>query len=241
MKRFKIPHVHLSRAAIAVLIGVIAVPTAMTGFIRSIEGENGTTINLEQKAVNDIGRVRYLRRNYWRAVDVYNDLVYFGKENLTPPNINDLESIEYYLDTENLREEELHESAPEGEAEYLVTISEAQHTYNSLPERWRDLLDGYVDRQYCASILSRYTVEGHEDIDLYDLCQTLTDERIASIQTNLIDRSSYLRGHYRGLHYAPLNTLKTRLQLFDEALVPRTHETGRPRLDYSQYREEADE
>ncbi|MCA9370559.1 MAG: hypothetical protein KC680_01200 [Candidatus Peregrinibacteria bacterium] len=236
---------NIRNVLVAVLIGVIAVPTAMTGLFQSIDDDGinsiTSTIDLRQKALNDAGRVRYLRRNYWRAVDVYNELVRLGYENLIPPEINEVDSIEYYLDPENFTEADLdtvHASAPEEiDAGYLVAVSEAQHEYNMLPPRWRDLIDGSVDSQFCAPTLSKYTVQGQEDTDLHDLCVRLLDERLAAISPNLFQRSAYLRG-FNPVGYAPLRNLRNRLKVLEESLMyedgtsirPKTHSGNRPRL-----------
>lgn len=244
---------HISRVLAAVLVGVIAVPTAMTGLFQSIDDDginvNTQTIDLRSKAINDAGRVRFMRRNYWRAVDIYNELVRLGYDNLIPPDINDVRSIEYYLTPENFTEAEvvdvIHASAPEEEgvdAGYLVAISQTQHEFNMLPSRWQDLVEGSVDSSFCAPTLSNYTVHGHEDIDLYDLCVSMLDEHIANTQPNLFQRSAYLRG-FNSVGFAPLRNLKNRLKVLEESLLfeggtstrPRNHDGYRPRLDYSEY------
>ena len=47
MNKKTTPHIHVSRVLVAVLVGLIAVPTAMTGFMRTIENADGVTINLD--------------------------------------------------------------------------------------------------------------------------------------------------------------------------------------------------
>ena len=225
---------HIMRALVAVIVSAVAVPTAMTGlFPRSVD-VGADVPQLRQLAQNDAGRVRYVRRNYWLAVDTYNELQRFGYENLLPPDINDIDSIEFYLNLENFDgslEEALHGAAPEEEridADYLVEMSELHHTYSMLPEMWRDLLDGYIGTQMCAPTLSKYTVRGYEELDLYDMCVRLLDERLAAIQPDLFGRSSYLRG-LRSIGVAPINKLQQRLESLENQLKPpRTH-TGRPR------------
>ena len=249
MKKKTAHKAHISRVLTAVLVGVIAVPTAMTGLFAPADSDDTETQALMQDitrtAINDAGRIRYVRRNYWTAVDVYNELTRLGYEGLIPPNINKPNSIAYYLDSENFDLDEqdiLHGSAPV-DPDYLVTVSQARHEYNMLPEMWRDLIDGYINTQFCAPTLSQYNVYGQEDVDIYDLCVRLLDERIAAVTPNLLDRSAYLRGFNR-LGFAPIRTLRNRLQILEESLLfeggtstrPRYHDGHRPRLDYSQYR-----
>jgi|TARA_Y100000310_G_scaffold175693_1_gene175785 hypothetical protein len=238
---------HVSRALVAALIGVIAIPTAITGLFQSIDDDGINTvpvIDLRHRALNDASRVRYVRRNYWRAVGIYNELVRLGVEDLSPPDINDNDSINYYLDPENFAAVEgfgatVHAAAPLGEGDgYVSSISEAQREYNNLAERYRDLLDGYMTTRFCPGTLRQYHLAG-----FYELCNTLLDEHIAGLQPSLLERSSYLRG-FNSVGFAPLRTLRNRLEVLEESLIyeggtsvrPRTHSGFRPRPDYSDLR-----
>lgn len=243
MKKKTHPQWHASRVALAALIGVVAIPTAMTGLFQSIDDDGINTVpvvDMRQNALNDAARVRAVRRNYWRAVDVYNELVRLGYTNLVPPRIYDTESIHYYLDPENFAgmdgaQEVVFSSAPvEGSDEYVAMISDAEAEYNALPERYRDLLDGYIATSRCPGSLRQYHLAG-----FYDLCTRLLDEHLAQRQPNLFDRSAYLRG-FQPVGFAPLRNLRNRLQSLQESLLfengtsvrPRTHDTDgfRPSL-----------
>lgn len=236
-------HKHVSRVLVAVLVGLIAVPTVMTGWFGAVQDDRNLMQIIQQTAVSDAGRVRYIRRNYWRAVDVYNELVSIGREGLIPPDINNIASIEYYLDPENYAEEQenVHASAPdapEGETEYLRAISDAQHTYNMLPEFLRDRLDGYINTRFCAPTLSTYRVRSSEDLNLYTLCVRLLDERIADLAPRVLQRGTYLRGYYP-VGFSQARSLKHRLENLQQSLLhddgtsvrPSTYEEYRPRVD----------
>jgi hypothetical protein len=230
---------HVSRVLVAALIGAVAIPTAMTGLFQSIddEGINAVpVIDLHQRAINDRSRVRYVRRSYWRAVGIYNELNRLGIEDLSPPDINDIDSINYYLDPSNFvaiesASEVVHGAAPYGGSGYLSSVSDAKREYNNLSERYRDLLDGYITTGFCPGTLRQYHLAG-----FYNLCVTLLDEHIAAVQPSLLDRSSYLRG-FQSLGFAPLRNLRHRLKVLEESLIyeggtsvrPRTHSGFRPR------------
>ncbi len=237
---------HVSRALVAALIGVIAIPTAMTGLFQSIDDDGINSvplIDLHQRAINDRSRVRYIRRNYWRAVGVYNELKRLGVEDIVPPDINDTDSVNYYLNPENFAAIEdysgnVHAAAPlEVGDGYIATISQAQARYRSLAEPDRDLLDGLIATGRCPDFLqdTYIYIEG-----LQDLCLTLLDEHVAQVSPSLLNRSVYLRG-YNSLGFAPLRNLRNRLKVLEESLLyeggtsvrPRTHSGYRPRLDYS--------
>ena len=233
------PHAHVSRALIAALIGVIAIPTAMTGLFQSIDDEGINVvpvIDLHRRAYNDRANVRLKGRNYWRAVGVYKELDRRGVENLNPPDINDTDSVNYYLNPENFVGVEgytdtVHAAAPVviGDG-FVSTISPAQAQYRRTSERYRDLLDGYIASGRCPGSLRQYHLAG-----FYDLCNALLDEHIVAIRPSLINRSVYLRG-FQSLGFAPLRSLRNRLKVLEESLLyaggtylrPRTH-NGRPR------------
>lgn len=228
MKRF-----HVSRPLLAMLIGVIAVPTVMTGYIRTqVPSANGTQFQeIYRRAAGDVRRVRDLRRDYWEAIAVYNDLreIEFNDFELIPPDVNDRESINFYLDSSNFdgtAVEGLHSAAPD------VT---ARDEYNRLSERYRDFLDGYIATGYCPPTLKQYHLSG-----LYSLCTRLIDDRIAAIQPDLIQRSEQIRRSSYKSSYET-STLKDRLRMLETTLLKSTQggvlrPTGaegqtRPRLD----------
>lgn len=225
-------HAHVSRALIAALIGVVAIPTAMTGLFQSVDDDGINVVpvmDLRQSALEDASRVRYIRRNYWRAVDIYNELVRIGAEDLVPPSIYDLDSINYYLDPKNFSgvdgaDDIVHAAAPieEGDGE-IVILSDAEAEYNALPEMYRDLLDGYMTTSRCPGSLRQFHLAG-----FYDLCKRLLDERAATNVNNLLQRSAYLRG-FQPVGYAPLRNLRNRLENLQESLIFDDGTSVRPR------------
>ena len=231
-----------TRVLVAVLVGVAAVPATMTGLFRSID-DDGTqveqSVDLRDTAINDISRVRAARRGYWAAVEMYNELTRLGYTNLTFPNINDAESIGFYLNKKNFVKGETTDEAPLAAApEEAVDAPEelptAQEELNALPEIYRRLLEGYVDTGRCPGSLRQYHIAG-----FYNLCVRLLDEHIDAIRSNLAERSAYLRG-IGTLGVPSAWTMKERLIRLEESLLyengtsvhPRTYEGSRPRIDY---------
>jgi hypothetical protein len=215
MTKRKASKAPISQVFAALLVGVIAVPTAMTGLFQSMDAVGSTTVvpgfSVYQTAVKDATRVRQLRRDYWRAVGIYNELDRIGVADVYPPDINDAESIAYYLDASNFLstgdvDETLFGAAPEG------GISDAMATYNALPERYRDLLDGYVSTRRCPGTLRQYHMAG-----FYELCHDLLDENIAATMPTVLERSSYLRG-YNAVGNSPSRSLRERLLMMEESL-----------------------
>src|SRR3989344_2182361 len=100
MTRKRKQNVSTVRVLVAVLIGVAAVPATMTGLFRSIDDEGvkvEQSVDLHDTAFNDVARLRAARRGYWAAVEMYNELTRLGYTNLTFPDINNMESIQFYL------------------------------------------------------------------------------------------------------------------------------------------------
>ena len=244
MSKKPTPTAHASRVLLATLIGVIAIPAATTGLFRSIDDDGVNVVpgyDLRFNAYNDRAEIRSWRRKYWRAVGIYNELNRLGVEDIVAPEINNTDSINYYLNPENFSAVEgmdtIHAAAPE-EGGYLQSVSDAQRDYRNLSERYRDLLDGYVTTGICPVKLQQYHLAG-----FYDLCVALLREHNEAVAPNLLDRSAYLRG-FQSLGYAPLRNLRNRLEVLEESLIyeggtsvrPRTHSGHRPRLDYSSFR-----
>lgn len=202
----------ISQVFAALLVGVIAVPAAMTGLFQSMDTITSSTVvpgySVYQTAVQDAARVRQLRRDYWRAVGIYNELDRKGVEGVYPPDINDAESIAYFLDASNFNGGDV----DMGETLYGAAPSNAMNDYNALPERYRDLLDGYVSTRRCPGTLRQYHLAG-----FYELCLDLLDENIAATMPTVLERSSYLRG-FNSVGTSPVRTLRNRLMMMEESL-----------------------
>lgn len=236
MTKQKTSKTNISQVFAALLVGVIAVPAATTGLLQSLGVSEITHSMVTQQAVEDRGRVRQTRRNYWRAVDIYNELRRIGIDGIYPPDINNLDSIEFYLDPSNFLASDLEvDEVVFGAAPEM--ISDAQAEYDALPERYRDLLDGYMLTKRCPGSLRQYHLSG-----FYTLCQQLLDETIEATMPMVLQRSAYLRG-FNSVGFSPIRTLKNRLIMMEEslgiegtAIRPQgTVGQRRPRLDYSQY------
>lgn len=223
----------ISQVFAALLVGVIAVPTAMTGLFQSMDMISSSTavpgISIYKTAIQDAARVRQLRRDYWRAIDIYRELDRMGID-VSPPDINDEEAIEYFLNAANFvvsdeeAEEALHGAAP----------SSATDDYNALSERYRDLLDGYISTGRCPGTLRQYHLA-----NFYELCVDLLDEHIAATMPTVLERSVYFRG-VSGAETPPIQTLRHRLMMMEESLNVKgasirpqgTPGQSRPRIEY---------
>lgn len=239
-KRKSHPHAHVHRALVAALIGVVAVPTAMTGLFQSIDddGINAVPVmDLRFKAKNDRTRVRQLRRSYWQAVDIYNETVRLGVDNIGPPDIADRASIDYYLDPENFSaydEMGAVHSAAADRAAAPGRPSEARKKYRALAEQYRDLLDGYITAGYCPKKLTEFHIAG-----MYELCSELLAERKAVISPKINFQQKAIDG-FHSVGVAPIRNLQNRLRNLQESLLyeggtsvrPKYHQRpSRPRFD----------
>lgn len=221
MKRF-----HISRAFVAALVGVIAIPTVMTG----VNVTQPLHRDIYNSARNDAARVRTMRRNYWKAVDIYKDLVRVGFDDmeLSPPNVNDVDSISFYINEEYL----LKAAAPTSEEE-LAEGHTPKEQYDALTETYRDLLDGYMTYQYCPLTLKQFHLSG-----FYELCTKLLEERLASVTENLLQRSAFLRGKRRADNRGI--SLKDRLRVLENTLLNATNGSNRPQGSVGQRRPRLD-
>ena len=230
MKKHTANSAHISQVFAALLIGVIAVPTAMTGLFQSVDSVISPEDAIYQSALQDRVRVRQVRREYWQAVDVYNTLKNAGVKGLQLPNINEPQSIAVLLDAE----QSLKEGGNFGEPVFGAAPTEDTQTtdvwmeYDALLEQYRDLLDGYVNTGRCPDTLKQYHIAG-----FYDLCIRLLDEAIATSTSTILQRGEYMRD------VTPVYTLRQRLRMLEESLNGAsirplgTPGQYRPRLDYS--------
>lgn len=222
----------------ALLVGVVSMPAASMALFQSTDDDGvnlPVTIDLHKRAWENRDKVRSIRRNYWRAVEIYRYLDAQGVENLYPPDVNDIESVNMYLNPEIFEQynvDVFHPSAGEP-----GSFSDAKLRYKQLSERWQDQLDGFITSGRCPESIRRHPVSG-----FYDLCVDLLDDHIAGTRQDLRLRSAYLRG-YHSLGYSNMRNLRRRLEYLEESLNvdgayvrPRTHSGNRPRLDYSSYR-----
>jgi len=234
MKKHTANTAHISQVFAALLIGVIAVPTAMTGLFQSVDSTTTPEDAIYQSALQDRVRVRQARREYWQAVDVYNTLRSAGVEGIYRPEINDPESIRLLLDSENfLKNDDFDEPVFSAAPAENTKSKDLWVEYDALLEQHRDLLDGYISTRRCPDTLKQYHVEG-----FYDLCQRLLDETIATSASTVLQRGAYMRDLIPA-QQSPVQTLRQRLQMLEESLngasirpqgTPGQH---RPRLDYS--------
>lgn len=220
MKHFSFSELRLSRLAIALLTLVAIAPVAASLHASVMQKTVNGGVTMKEQAIQDTSRVRQARRDFWRAVDVYRRLLQEGATNLAPPEINDTESIEFYLSLENGGS--LKGAAPES----IPVISDTRVRYNALSEWERDRLDAYVAMGFCPLKLKEYFIEGY-----YDLCTELVAERKDNARPQ-VDLSVVERQSMRTINGSPIQTLRMRLKLLDQSLsAPRTYKgTARPRI-----------
>lgn len=211
------------RAMLALLVGLASLPAAVAVIFVPIGADLTRTVpNLQmgQQVIKDAARVRQVRQDYWRAVDVYKRLRQEGTTNLAAPELNDPASIEFYLNLEN-------GGTIKGAAPEEQKLSDAQVKYNALLEKDQTLVDGYVTLGFCPKNLN---VKGNRAV-LYDICTALLAERKASdrpqVSSSVLERQSMRIGP----DGSPIQTLRDRLHALQNVLgADRTYEgSQRPR------------
>lgn len=232
----------LPHAFLAVMIGVLSVPVATTALFQSIDNDTApantmSVTDLRQDALEDAVRVRTMRRRYWRAVEIYNEMVRGGMTNLVAPDINDPISVDWYLRYaagEELPALPTRAAAPE---EASVSMENGELVFELLPERDQDLIEGYVNTGRCSVTLKTHEPAYGEAF--YELCLAILDARIAVQNKTVVDRAAQLRSLQRVQHNQ-MDVLRQRLRVLEESLTvdgaavrPRTHD-GRPRLPDAQ-------
>ena len=158
MKRFKI---HTRRRAIAAsLIVVMSTPLVMN-ILATIQrnGDFGGTVgdisNMESRIPNRAGAIksramqRKQQREYWEAMKEYQYRIRDGEEGLVPPDVNDYQSILFYLREDQISvqpKEDVHGSANDGEVSSLQV--------EELGEKERHLLRRYQRANNCPITLA---------------------------------------------------------------------------------------
>ena len=197
----------------AVLLMIMSAPLAADLIMA---GKNGgevksdllDTANLESKtpertaAIKDRARFRKQTREFWQAMKDYQHRTNAGEKGLTPPDINDYQSILFYTKGEESKageEADLKSSAPQ--ASSLTT--------DDLGEKERHLLRRYQKANSCPDTLKSYGLEG-----FYELCLTVTKNPTGEARQGLLNPQQWI-SEQKDIKPA---TLKLRLEMLDQAL-----------------------
>ncbi|HCI04333.1 MAG: hypothetical protein QF755_04680 [Candidatus Peribacteraceae bacterium] len=212
MKKIKI---NTRRRVIAAsMIVVMSAPLAMN-ILATIQrnGEFGGTVgdisNMDSRIPNRAGAIknramqRRQQREYWEAMKKYQYRIRDGEEGLTPPEINNYQSILFYLRDERVPvqpKEEVHGSAGE-EGVSSLQIEE-------LGEKERHLLRRYQRANNCPDTLVNYGLAG-----FYDLCKSVTKNPTTESRRGLLNPRQWMNRDKKS--YVP--TMKLRMQMLEQA------------------------
>lgn len=204
---------HFSRQfLVSATMGFLAVPLLTTAaLIRSQDDEgvlSESVQDIEKRAIGSRTSLRRQERSYWRATDVYRELLRQGITGLIAPDINDPRTIDPYLEGKVVRLEDL-----EGLREALDDASlKIIEEYNDYPEWRRDLLDGYLQMGFCPQSLQRlFRGEG-----FYEFCLKYVTAR-SSQRLRSVKRQSAIRGYSSLQRFSPYS-LRERLQRLGDSL-----------------------
>jgi len=215
---------------------VLAFLAPAVGSFVNTEGLRGAvtgSVDLRFEALEDRVNVRRRTRQYWQAIEVYQNRVRDGETDLIPPTVDDYQSILWYLREESDESEEAEESEEAdtsaelntGEPEESV-VHEAAPTASSdvtqqMNERDRHLLRRYVKANMCPERLKDYLP------GFYDLCNAMAKDAQKEPRQGLVNLNQQLKSAARK-NVLP-NTIKSRLQMMEQALDRSTRRTDLPK------------
>ena len=203
------------RAIAASLIVIMSAPLAMN-ILATIQrnGEFGGTVgdisNMESRIPNRVGAIksrasqRKQQREYWNAMKKYQYRIRDGEEGLVPPDVNDYQSILFYIRDKQLpaqSKEEVHGSAGE-EGVSSLQVEE-------LGEKERHLLRRYQRANNCPDTLVNYGLAG-----FYNLCKSVTKNPTTKARRGLLNPRQWMNRDKKSS--AP--TMKLRMQMLKQAL-----------------------
>lgn len=213
------------------LVGILTAPLAATVYLTDrVNGDiSSSLVNVKDatvmrrdtaRAIQDRTRDRLQQRQYWAAMEVYQNMARDGAEGLVPPDVNDYESIlEYLKDDKNVAagSERVH-AAAEDEVEVAdeeEVIDEVDDTPTStlmledIGIEERHLLRRYQRANNCPESLKTYWLDG-----FYDLCISVTKDPTTEPRRGLLNLNEWMRGRYS----APAPSMKLRMQMLEQAL-----------------------
>ncbi|MBU0458923.1 hypothetical protein KJ652_03100 [Patescibacteria group bacterium] len=176
-----------------------------------MDAEERTTVR--ETALVDKVRLRKQRREYWQAMKMFQHRTKAGEEDLVPPDMNDYESITWYLSGEKV-EIEIEEvrpaaPAPEPVVEVVPEPKTSSLTTDELGEKERHLLRRYMNANNCPETLKDYSLEG-----FYELCLSVTKAPTTLPRQGLSNPIQWLNRDK--VNYIP--TMKLRMQMLEQAL-----------------------
>ncbi|PIR48617.1 hypothetical protein COU80_02815 [Candidatus Peregrinibacteria bacterium CG10_big_fil_rev_8_21_14_0_10_55_24] len=182
--------------------------------------------DLRTEALQDRVRVRRQTRQYWQAIEAYQNRVRAGEEGLTPPSVDDYQSILQYLRAMPSAQEDTSSPAPEGEATHPAATDDSEDdtvsslTAQELSDQDRLLLRRYVRANSCPESLKNYLP------GFFDLCNAMAQDAAKEPRVGLVNVNQQLHSvQYRDI--LP-NTLKARLQMIQQSLNRSSRRTDLP-------------
>jgi len=172
-------------------------------------------------------RVRRQTRQYWQAIETYQNRVRAGEEGLTPPSVDDYQSILQYLRAMPSAQEEstFSSSASEEGTVHPAATNVEENTVSSLTvqelsNQDRLLLRRYVRANSCPESLVNYLP------GFYDLCNAMAKDAVQEPRVGLINVNQQLHS----VQYKDVlpKTLKARLQMIEQSLDRSNRRTDLP-------------
>ncbi|MBU0767117.1 hypothetical protein KKF55_05075 [Patescibacteria group bacterium] len=237
------PHAQ-SKLIVTMLMGILTAPLAANIFLTDREEAGNLSSSIVDvkdavsmrrdtaRAIQDRTRDRLQQRQYWSAMKVYQNMLRDGVEGMTPPDVNDYQSILLYLEGDKnvAAASELVHSAAEDEdvieevvEEEVEDIPTSSLMVEDLGMEQRHLLRRYERANNCPESLKNYWLEG-----FYELCLSVTKAPTTEPRRGLMNVMEWLRGR----NAAPAPTMKLRMQMLEQALDRsnrrESEEPGRP-------------
>ncbi|MDD5026526.1 MAG: hypothetical protein PHH13_04100 [Candidatus Peribacteraceae bacterium] len=198
-----------SKVVVVLLMTALAVPIAAEQFtgadtqasLSATSVPAITAAEVREQATADKVLLRRQRRQYWQAIDQYQNLVRDGAEGLVAPALNDAASIKAYINGDVTKEVQA-DSAQTSSAPQASSL-----LVDNLSETDRHLLRWYSKTNTCPVSLKGYLP------GFYELCLTVTKDASKEPRVGLLNDLQTTRAHSG----APKPTTKLRLEMLKEA------------------------
>jgi hypothetical protein len=181
-------------------------------------------VSVERNAVRIRAEQRRMQRQFWDAMHLYQERLKAGEESLPLPDINDEQSLLFYLQPAGISAvQEQEDAVVESDTDEAVTTDDASHEAADVPvldprdlsSSDRQLLRRYERANTCPESLQNYLP------GFYELCLSVTEDASSEPLRGLINVNQQLHSQNAALP----NTLKSRLQMIKEALDRSTRRT----------------
>ncbi|MDO8649091.1 MAG: hypothetical protein Q7R81_04910 [Candidatus Peregrinibacteria bacterium] len=204
----------VAQLMVAMVAVVIAVPLTTQALFRG-QDQDGFSVesqpDMRERANADREERLQIRLRYHKALEIYRDLLKVGEKDLIKPDVNDPDTVDFYLDTPGYDEELVdHEAA----RRKPTTLQIEQVSKDD-----RLLLRRYERARQCPESLKNY-IDG-----FYELCLSLVGKQ-AKLQPRVGLLNDLARAK-RALNVLP-NTWETRMQMLREARDPSTRSADIP-------------